>query len=94
VGLALCFIDEQAKDFPRTSYQAQDIEMTIANRRHESSSSYEFDKYKDENKKSSKPSKALTKEYMTTFTEEPIQISRTLRPKENKGSSSRDKGRK
>jgi len=68
--------------------------MMIANHRGKLSSSYEFKKDKAETKNSSKPSKALTKETMVAFAEKPVQISRKPRLEENKGSSSRDGGRK
>ena len=68
--------------------------MTIANCRSKSSSSYEFKKDKGETKKSSKPSKASTKETMVTSTEELVRISGKPRMEEKKGSSLRDVGRK
>jgi len=70
------------------------MEMTIANCRSKSSSSYEFKKDKGETKKSSKPSKASTKETMVTSTEELVRISGKPRMEEKKGSSLRDVGRK
>jgi len=70
------------------------MEMTIANRHGESSSSQEIKKDKGETKKSSKPSKASMKETMVTSTEGPVQISGKPRLEEKKGSSSRDGERK
>ena len=50
------------RTFQELATKAHDMEMTIANRRGKSSSSYEIKKDKGETKKSSKPSKASTKE--------------------------------
>jgi len=68
--------------------------MTITNRRGKLSSSYKFKKDKGETKKSSKPSKASTKESMATYVEESVWILGRPRLEEKKGSSSRDGGRK
>jgi len=73
---------------------AHDMEMMIPNRRGKSSSSYEFKKDKGETKKSSNSYKASTKETMTTFVQKPVRIPGKSKPEENKGSSSRDGGRK
>ena len=62
------------RTFQELATKAHDMEMTIANRRGKSSSSCEFKKDKDETKKSSKPSKASTKETMTTSVEKPVRI--------------------
>jgi len=69
------------------------MEKMIANSHGKLSSSYEFNKDKGETKKSSKPSKASTKEIIATSIKEPIWISRKPRVEERKGSSLRDKGR-
>ena len=61
--------------------------MTTANRHSNSSTYYEFKKDKGETKKSSKPSKALTKESVATFAEEPLHVSGKSTLKEKKGSS-------
>jgi len=82
------------RTFQELATKAHDMEMTIANRCGKSSSSYEFKKDKGETKKSSKPSKASTKETMSTSIEKPVRILRKSRPEENKGSSLRDGGRK
>ena len=82
------------RNFQELANKAHDVEMKIANRRGKSSSSYEFKKDKNETKKSSKPSKALTKETRVTSAEEPVRISGKPRLEEKKGSSSRDGGRK
>ena len=50
------------RTFQELAIKAHDMEMTIANRCGESAISYEFKKDKAETKKSSKPSKAPTKE--------------------------------
>jgi len=69
------------------------MEMTITNRRGKSSSYYKFKKPKGETKRSSKPSKASTKETMTTSVLRNLcEFQENLR--ENEGSSSRDRGRK
>ena len=60
--------------FQELAAKAYKMEMTIANRRGKSATSYEFKKDKAETKKSSKPSKAPTKESIATFAEEPIRI--------------------
>jgi len=70
------------------------MEMIIPNRCDKSSSSYEFKKDKGQTKKSSKPSKASTKDTMTTSIEKLVRILGKSRSEEKKGSSSRDEGRK
>ena len=68
----MCSTDEQARTFQELAAKAHHMEMTIGNRRSKSSSSYEFKKDKGETKKSSKPSKASTKETMVTSAREPV----------------------
>ena len=82
------------RTFQELITKAHDMKMTIANRHGKSSFSYEFKKGKGETKKSSKPSKASTKETMVTSAEEPVRISGKARLEEKKGTSSRDGGRK
>jgi len=82
------------RTFQELATKAHDMEMTIANHHGKSSSSYEFEKDKGETKKSSKPSKASTKETTATSIEKLVRISGKSKPKEKKGSSSRDGGRK
>ena len=60
------------------------MEMTIANCRSKSSSSYEFKKDKGETKKSSKPSKASTKETMVTSAENLYEFQENLGWKKRK----------
>ena len=64
------------RTFQGLATKAHDMEMRIANRRGKSSSPYEFKKDKGETKKHSKPSKASTKETMTTSVQKPVRISR------------------
>ena len=66
------------RTFQELATKAHDMEMTIANHHRKSSSSYEFKKDKGETKKSSKRSKASTKETMATSIEEPVRISGNL----------------
>ena len=82
------------RTFQELATTAHDMEMTIANYRGKSSSSYEIKKDKVETKKSSKSSKASMKETMVTSTEGPVRISGKLRLEEKKGTSSRDGGGK
>jgi len=70
------------------------MEMMIANHHGKSSSSYEFKKDNGETKKSSKPSKVLTKESMATSTEEPVGNSGKPMLEEKKGSYLREGERK
>jgi len=60
------------RTFQELATKAHDMEMTIANHRGKSSSSYEIKKDKGETKKSSKPSKVATKETMVTSAEGPV----------------------
>ena len=62
------------RTFQELATKAHDMEMTIANRRGRSATSYEFKKDKGETNKSTKPSKVPTKESMVTSTKEPVQI--------------------
>ena len=82
------------KVFQELATKAHGMEMTTANCCGKLSSSYELEMDMGETKKSSKPSKALTKETMVIFAKGPTRISRKLRLKEKKGSSLRDEGRK
>ena len=71
------------RTFQELAIKAHGIEMAIANRCGESSTSYEF-KDKGETKKSSKPSKASTREFMATSAEESVWISGKSRSEEKK----------
>jgi len=82
------------RTFQELAAKVHDMEMTIANHRSKPSSSYEFKKDKGEIKKNLKPAKEPAKESMATSIEEPVKIAGKCRPKENKGASLRDVGRK
>jgi len=71
-GLLYVLQMSKLRTFQELATKAHDMKMTIANRRGQSSSSYEFKKDKGETKKSSKPSKASTKETLVTSAEEPV----------------------
>jgi len=76
------------RTFQELATKAHDMEMTIANRRSKSSSSYEIKKDKGKTKKSSKPFMASVKETMVTSTEGSVRISEKPRLEEKKGTSS------
>ena len=82
------------RTFQKLATKAHDMEMTIANCRSKSSSSYEIKKDKGKTKKSSKPFMASVKETMVTSTEGSVRISGKPRLEEKKGTSSRDGGKK